>query len=209
MNAASIAGWPAVSPVAACSPPPRFDVAAVAGHKPPAVRSSRGRDQRREAAARTGHKGRHAPLGFYAGVFGHAVQVTAEGSEMPGRAAAAHVQTRMFLDERVVGVGSASGGRGCGCRPDAVLSHDPLYAGRDDRPPSHDARRVSAMFDRMPPSAPLGAPGRGDAENRMTAAVRRTLDDPLRPYDDRARASDTADGDEEGAKPRVAGGRAA
>ena len=63
------------------------------------------------------------------------------------------------------------------------------------------------MFDRMPRSALLGTPGRGDDEEGMAAAVRRAMDDLLRSYDDRARALDAADNDEEPAKLRGACGR--
>lgn len=205
MNAAFVAGWLAVSP-ATCSPPPRLDVAVVAEHTPPAVRSGRSLGQLREAAARAGHKGRHAPLGAYAGIFGYTVEVTAERSATPGCAAAMHVRVRMFLDERVVEVGADLGDRGC--RPEAVLSHYLLYAEQDDRLLGLYARRAWAMFDRMPRSALLGAPGRGDAEEGVATAVRRVMDDLLRSYDDdRTRALDAADNDEELAKLRGACGR--
>ena len=205
MNAAFVAGWLAVSP-AACSPPARLDVAVVAEHTPPAVHSGRSLGQLREAAARAGHKGRHAPLGSYAGVFGYTVEVTAEGSGTPGCAAALRVRIRMSLDERVVEVGADLGGRGC--RPEAVLSHYLLYAEQDDRLLGLYARRALAVFERMPRSALLGTPDPGDAEGGMAAAVRRVMDDLLRSYDDdRTRALDAADTDEELAKLRGACGR--
>lgn len=191
---------------AACPPRPRLGIAVVAEHRPPAVGASFSLGQLRDAAARSGRRGRHEPLGFYAGVFGYAVEVTAEGSATPGCAAALRARVRMFLDERVVEVGADLGDRGC--RPEAVLSHYLLYAEQDDRLLGLYARRAWAMFDRMPRSAMLGAPGRGDAEERMAAAVRRAMDDLLRSYDDdRTRALDAADDDEELAKLRGACGR--
>lgn len=191
---------------ASCPPPARLDVAVVAEHTPPAVRSGRTLGQLREAAARAGHKGRHAPLGSYAGVFGYTVEVTAEGSGTPGCAAALRVLIRMSLDERVVEVGADLGDRGC--RPEVVLSHYLLYAEQDDRLLGLYARRAWAMFERMPRSALLGTPDRGDAAERMAAAVRRAMDDLLRSYDDdRTRALDAADDDGELAKLRGACGR--
>ena len=79
---------------------------------------------------------------------------------------------------------------------------------QDDRLLGLYARRAWAMFDRMPRSALLGTPDRGDAGEGMAAAVRRAMDDLLRSYDDdRARALDAADSDEELAKLRGACGR--
>ena len=68
------------------------------------------------------------------------------------------------------------------------------------------------MFDRMPRSDLLGgaAPGAagGDPGEAVAAAVRRAMDDLLRPYDeDRRQALAAADSDEELAKLRGACGR--
>lgn len=208
MNAALVAGWlAAASPVAACPPEPRMDIAVMAEHQPPAVRSGRSLARLRDAAALAGPKGRHAPLGLYAGVFGYTVEVALHGARAPGCAPAIAVEVRLFLAGRVVEVGSDLHAHGC--RPEAVLSHYLVHAEQDDRLLSFYARRALAMFDRLPSSDLLGAPAPGDdVREAVAAGVRRAMDGLLRPYDDdRARAQEAADGDEELARLRGACGR--
>lgn len=161
----------------------------------------------RDAAALAGHKGRHAPLGYYAGTFGYTVEVALHGARAPGCAPAIAVEVRLFLAERVVEVGSDL--HAYGYRSEAVLSHYLVHAREDDRLLSLYARRALAMFDRLPSSDLLGAPAPGDdVREAVAAGVRRAMDGLLRPYDDdRTRALDAADGDEELAKLRGACGR--
>ena len=120
---------PWASPIAACPPEPRLDVAVLAEHFPPAVRSSYTFDELNELAARMGRQGRHAPLGFYVGTFGYTVSVEqVAGSGSAHCDGAIRVQVRLLLGERLVEVGTDGP-----CRPEAVLSHYLVHADQDDR----------------------------------------------------------------------------
>ena len=206
MNTLLAAGWLALaSPVAACPPEPRLDVAVLAEHFPPAVRSSYTFGELNELAAKMGRQGRHAPLGFYVGTFGYTVDV--EPVAEPGSAhcdPAIRVQVRLLLGERLVEVGT-----GGPCRPEAVLSHYLVHADQDDRLLSRYASQATTMFDRMPRSELLGAPAPGDArEDAVETVVRRAMDGLLSSYDeDWKQASAAADSDEELARLREACGR--
>ena len=196
MNTLLAAGWLALaSPIAACPPEPRLDVAVLAEHFPPAVRSSYTFDELNELAARMGRQGRHAPLGFYVGTFGYTVSVEqVAGSGSAHCDGAIRVQVRLLLGERLVEVGTDGP-----CRPEAVLSHYLVHADQDDRLLSRYASRASAMFDRMPRSELLGAPAPGDArEDAVETVVRRAMDRLLSSYnEDWKQASAAADSDEE------------
>lgn len=184
---------PAVAPVAACTPEPRLDVAVLAEHHRPAVRSSYSLGELRGLAARSGPPGRHPPLGFYAGTFGYTVEVTADGTGAPGCNPAMSVSVRMFLADRLIEIGAD-----LQCRPAAVLSHYLAHAGRDDELLSRYASRVAAALDRVPRSGLLGKSTRGKAEDTVAVAVRRAVEEQLRSYDeDRRQTLEAADDDEE------------
>ena len=206
MNAALVAGWLAAASPAACPPASRVDVTVTAEAEPPAIRSSHGLDRLREHSPLDGFKGWHAPLGYYAGVFGYTVEVTADPTATPGCVPALSVAVRLSLAGRVVEIGSDLHARGC--RPEVVLSHYLVHAGQDERLLVLYARRALALFDRTPPSDLLGAPVRGGIREAVAAGVRRVMDRLLEPYDeDRARSQDAADAGEELAKLRGACGR--
>lgn len=205
MNAILFASWLAsTSPVAACSPEPRLTVSVVAEHHPPAVRSSYSLGQLRDFAARAGHRGQHAPLGFYAGTFGYTVDVRAEEAGAPGCASVMHVRVGMLLGDRLIEVGADGP-----CRPEAVLSHYLVHADQDDRLLSRYASRALAMFDRTPLTDLLGTAAQDNSREAVAVIVRRAMDGLLQSYDeDRPQALEAADSDEELAKLREACGRA-
>lgn len=194
---------PAMAPVAACTPEPRLDVAVVAEHHRPVVRSSYSLGELRGLAARSGGPpGRHPPLGFYAGTFGYTVEVTADKTGAPGCEPAMSVRVGMFLADRLIEIGAD-----LPCRPAAVLSHYLAHAARDDELLGRYANRVAAALDRMSRSGLPGKSTRGNAEDAMAAAVRHTVEEQLRSYDeDRRQVLEAADNDEELARLRTACG---
>lgn len=190
----------AETPATACTSAYRLDVAVVAEHHPPAIRSGPGFADLRDLAARAGLPTRHPPFGFYAGVFGYTVEATADEPVGAGCGPTVHVRVRLFLAERVVGIG-----RDVPCRPDAVLAHYLAHAAQDDRLLGRYAGQVAAALDRMPLPASPTRPTRAGAEAAVAGAVRRTVDAQLRPYDDdRRRALDAADDDAELTRLRAA-----
>ncbi|MGE0372900.1 MAG: hypothetical protein AB7Q01_13530 [Gammaproteobacteria bacterium] len=190
MLAALLTGTP---PAAGCTP--RLDLTVIAGHLPPAIRSTYDFDEIRALATRARRSLRHEALGFYASTFGYQVEVdlrTAPGSTCDVVVA----QVRLILGSRFIEIAKDLEARGC--RRDIVVSHYMLHAQHDDRALSAYANRALEALKAQPEAHLLGDPGQRDPRDAVTASIQKIMDNVLESYDEERRnALAAADNDEE------------
>jgi hypothetical protein len=172
-------------PTSTCTP--KIDVAVIAEHLPPAIRSTYDLDEIRELAKRSGRPLRHETLGFYLSTFGYNVGVDIKkgvGSECDVVIA----QVRLILDGRLIEIPKDL--ESLSCQRDVVVSHYMLHAQFDDKALSVYANRA---HERLRTSR-LGDPGQADLRDTTAAAIRKVMDEVLQSYDqDRGNALAAAD----------------